>query len=421
MSAYFDPSAQPDGDVKRLVRELRTAFDRVRKGAQDAEARLTAAIEAVSGGGGAPDDAEYLLCTADGALANARVLTAGSNITFDDSVAGVRTVNAAGGGIAGIDVEDTDESPTVATVTQLRFDSADGFVVSSPGAGIARVDLASNSVPGDRLADDGVTFAKLQNIATNTLLGRESGGSGNVEELTLDDPFVLNGLELRFNDWGPASWYANPTGSDAAPVEVTPGTGLQWNGTTLEVDAPNIDGTLVANVASVLHRETAALDVTNTNAATAVLSYNMPAGTLVAGRTLRIRVFGHYRNTDNGNIRGQTYAFNFGGVTLWTDGPINITGATAFINRIILLEFELYAETTTLHYMTGRLSISSSNLASTGFGDIQSLNGTFTPVAGIDSTVDISSASRLVEVTVQHSATLTSLHWVRRGAYVERI
>lgn len=52
---------------------------------------------------------------------------------------------SSGSGISGIDVEDVDESPTVATVTQLRFDSADGFVVSSPGAGIARVDMQAAS------------------------------------------------------------------------------------------------------------------------------------------------------------------------------------------------------------------------------------------------------------------------------------
>jgi hypothetical protein len=47
----------------------------------------------------------------------------------------------AGGGGASLQVEDADESPSVSSVTQLRFDSADGFAVSTPGSGIARVDM----------------------------------------------------------------------------------------------------------------------------------------------------------------------------------------------------------------------------------------------------------------------------------------
>jgi hypothetical protein len=65
--------------------------------------------------------------------------------TFDDDGderPRVFAATRASSGISGIDVEDTDENPTVATVTQLRFESTDGFTVSSPGAGIARVDLA---------------------------------------------------------------------------------------------------------------------------------------------------------------------------------------------------------------------------------------------------------------------------------------
>jgi len=40
-----------------------------------------------------------------------------------------------------VTVEEVDGVPTIANVTTLRFDQADGFVVSSPGAGIARVDF----------------------------------------------------------------------------------------------------------------------------------------------------------------------------------------------------------------------------------------------------------------------------------------
>lgn len=56
-----------------------------------------------------------------------------------------------------IQVEDVDESPSVSSVAQLRFDSADGFVVSTPGAGVARVDLQTASPTQNGIVDNGLT------------------------------------------------------------------------------------------------------------------------------------------------------------------------------------------------------------------------------------------------------------------------
>lgn len=52
-----------------------------------------------------------------------------------------------GGGGAGVTVEEVDGTPTFAGITTLRFDQADGFVVSQPGAGIARVDVTAGGGP----------------------------------------------------------------------------------------------------------------------------------------------------------------------------------------------------------------------------------------------------------------------------------
>lgn len=48
---------------------------------------------------------------------------------------------ATGGG--GIEVEEVDGSPSYSSVTELRFDQADGFVVTQPAGGVARVDMAA--------------------------------------------------------------------------------------------------------------------------------------------------------------------------------------------------------------------------------------------------------------------------------------
>lgn len=57
------------------------------------------------------------------------------------------TAAAAGGSLT---VEEADGSPSYSSITTLRFDQADGFVVTNPSAGVARVDItaASSSAVG---------------------------------------------------------------------------------------------------------------------------------------------------------------------------------------------------------------------------------------------------------------------------------
>ncbi len=45
--------------------------------------------------------------------------------------------------------------------------------------------VVNNAINGAKIANDSVTFAKMQNIATDRLLGRATAGSGDVEEITL--------------------------------------------------------------------------------------------------------------------------------------------------------------------------------------------------------------------------------------------
>jgi hypothetical protein len=45
--------------------------------------------------------------------------------------------------------------------------------------------VVNNAINGSKIANDSVSFAKMQNIATDRLLGRATAGSGDVEEITL--------------------------------------------------------------------------------------------------------------------------------------------------------------------------------------------------------------------------------------------
>lgn len=52
-----------------------------------------------------------------------------------------------GGGGGGVTVEEVDGAPSYTGITTIRFDQADGFVVSQPGAGIARIDATAAPAP----------------------------------------------------------------------------------------------------------------------------------------------------------------------------------------------------------------------------------------------------------------------------------
>lgn len=67
------------------------------------------------------------------------------------------------GGSGSITAEEADGSPSYASTTTLRFDQSDGFVLSQPGAGIARVDLAdATASQAGKVSTSAQTFAGLK-------------------------------------------------------------------------------------------------------------------------------------------------------------------------------------------------------------------------------------------------------------------
>ena len=75
-----------------------------------------------------------------------------------------------------------DAATEAAEVSAILQPGTYGDIVVTSGG---ELNIVSGSIISADLANDAVTFDKIQNIATDRLLGRSSAGSGNVEEITL--------------------------------------------------------------------------------------------------------------------------------------------------------------------------------------------------------------------------------------------
>ena len=90
---------------------------------------------------------------------------------------------------------------------------------------VENVMMANNSVNTSELVNNSVTYAKLQQINTDTFLGRDSAGTGNVEEITLGQ------LETMLNLGQYISSASTNTLTDMATSNPSAGHYLRHNGT----------------------------------------------------------------------------------------------------------------------------------------------------------------------------------------------
>lgn len=140
-------------------------------------------LSASGGGGGAPTDADYITSTTNATLTAERVLTDTATITWDRTTAGQIKANAALEGIQdiiGIMVAST------ATIQLVYTDAADQLTAN----------VIAGSIGTTQLTNDGVTYAKIQNVTDNRLLGRSAGSTGDVQEITIGTGLTLASGQL---------------------------------------------------------------------------------------------------------------------------------------------------------------------------------------------------------------------------------
>lgn len=115
------------------------------------------------------------------------------------------------------------------------------FLIGSGANGVGIVTLTGDvtgsgtgTVPAT-IAADSVTFAKMQNIATDRLLGRDTAGTGDVEELTVSGGIEFTGTGIRTSAFtGDVTKAAGGVATTIANGAVTPA--------KLSTGAPSWDG-----------------------------------------------------------------------------------------------------------------------------------------------------------------------------------
>lgn len=128
--------------------------------------------------------------------------------------------------------------------------------------------LAAGSVSTNELAANAVTNAKMATMAANTIKGNNTGSTAVPSDLAVPDVKNLlainpaGGLEnsgtniqiassgvvySKIQNVSANKLLGNPTGSAAAPAEITLGTGLSFSGSTLNATAKRFDVLLDAS------------------------------------------------------------------------------------------------------------------------------------------------------------------------------
>ncbi|MCS7084457.1 MAG: hypothetical protein NZ534_00055 [Bacteroidia bacterium] len=137
------------------------------------------------GGGGAPTDAEYIVGASNGTLTAERVVTNTATVTWDLATAGEAKANVPDNAITDAKLRDSAANSVIGRASATAGDPADITASDNTVLGRAGGNLTFAQVATAQIANDAVTYAKIQNVsATDRVLGRASTGAGDIEEIT---------------------------------------------------------------------------------------------------------------------------------------------------------------------------------------------------------------------------------------------
>ena len=245
----------------------------------------------------------------------------------------------------------------VRTDTGKLFTKKDDNSVTEIGATVG-----SNAVNTAAIQDDAVTFAKLENVENNRILGRVSSGAGNAEELTQSQTRTLLGLAASAttdttnasnissgtisDDRLPATISSDITGSAATLTNARSIAGTSFNGSaSIDIDYNNLTNlpTIPSNT-NQLTNGAGFITATLTNEQVQDIVGGMVTGNTETGITVTYQdgdgtldfVVGTLNQDTTGNAATATAletARNIGGVSFDGSANINLPGVNTSGNQ----------------------------------------------------------------------------------------
>lgn len=215
------------------------------------------------------------------------------------------------------------------------------------------------------IANDAVTFAKMQNITSDRLLGRDTSGSGDVEELAVGD-------------------------------------GIEFSGSTGIVSSSRT-----------LDRDASVNTFNTTTTETTIYSYTIPANTLGANDEIYTRILNYYLN-NTGSAKGYVIKVKLGGTTVIDFDTTTFFGSNS-AKRLVKVDIYISSlGATNSQYVTMQINHASGSTPSgsitTGEGSLWSNNiGNVQLGSGVLSQ-DMTS-SKVFEVSIQLSTSSASHEW----------
>lgn len=215
------------------------------------------------------------------------------------------------------------------------------------------------------IANDAVTFAKMQNITSDRLLGRDTAGSGDTEELTVSD-------------------------------------GVEFSGSTGIVSSSRT-----------LNRDASVNTFNTTTTETTIYSYTIPANTLGANDEIYTRILNYYLN-NTGSAKGYVIRVKLGGTTVIDFDTTTFFGSNS-AKRLVKVDIYISSlGATNSQYVTmqinhasgsspsGSITTGEGGLWSNNIGNVQLGSGTLSQ--------DMTS-SKVFEVSIQLSVSSASHEW----------